>query len=91
MNQKITVESTFGDGPDVLVSGESAVIILMEDRDMRGFTHGTVSKWQLDLTADEALELSHTLFMAATQTKQLHELCVYHDETTDALDDGLVR
>ena len=86
MKRKITVDSTFGDGPDVLVSGESAVIILMEDRDMRGFTHGTVSKWQLDLTADEAFELSHRLFMAAAQTKQLHELCAYHDETTDGVD-----
>lgn len=85
----ITVESTWGDGPDVLVCGESARIILMEDRNMRAFTHGTVNKWQLDLTVDEALELSHRLFMAATQSKQLHELCAYHDETTDVLDDGL--
>jgi hypothetical protein len=30
MNQDITVNSTYGDGPDVLVSGNSSVIILME-------------------------------------------------------------
>jgi hypothetical protein len=79
MNQHITVSSTYGDGPDVLVSGESSVIILMESINPNGFTHGTVSKWQLDLSVDEALALSHDLFMAATHTQSIQNMERMHD------------
>lgn len=74
MNQDITVNSTYGDGPDVLVSGNSSVIILMEPINPNGFTHGTVSKWQLDLSVDDALALAHKLFMAATHTQSIRDM-----------------
>ena len=59
-------------GPDILVSGDNTSILLTEPpKKLDRFTHGIVENWQLDLTVEQALDLSKKLFDAATKTKYL--------------------
>lgn len=68
----IDVICSLGFGPDILVSGDNTSILLMEPpRKLDRFTHGIVENWQLDLTVEQALDLSKKLFDAATKTKYL--------------------
>jgi len=62
----------WGDGPDVIVSLEGTKIILYEDpHENNHFKHGIVSEGSFDLTSNEAIELAHSLLMAARVAKDL--------------------
>ena len=69
---KFSVECTFGDGPDVLVNAKDLKIMLMENPDYKRTIHGVVGSWQLDLTVNEAEELSKMLYEKAQIAKNLY-------------------
>ena len=69
---QFTVECTFGDGPDVLVDSKSLKILLLEHPNCQRSTHGVVGSWQLDLTVNEAEELSKLLYEKAQIAKELY-------------------
>ena len=66
----IDVICSLGFGADILVSGDNTSILLMEPpKKLDRFTFGIVDNWQLDLTVEQALDLSKKLFDVATKTK----------------------
>ena len=68
----IDVICSLGFGPDILVSGDNTSILLMEQpENLDRYTHGIVKNWQLDLTVEQAFDLSKKLFETATKTKYL--------------------
>ena len=69
---KFNVECTFGDGPDVLVDSKGLKILLLEHPNCQISTHGVVGSWQLDLTVNEAEELSKLLYEKAQIAKELY-------------------
>ena len=69
---KFSVECTFGDGPDVLINAKDLKIMLMENPDYKRTKHGIVGSWQLDLTINEAEELSKLLYEKAQIAKNLY-------------------
>ena len=69
---KFSVECTFGEGPDVLIASKGLKILLLEHPNCQGFTHGVVGSWQLDLTLNEAEELSKLLYEKAQIAKELY-------------------
>ena len=69
---KFNVECTFGDGPDVLIASNGLKILLLEHPNCQRSTHGVVGSWQLDLTVNEAEELSKLLYEKAQIAKELY-------------------
>ena len=68
----IDVICSLGFGPDILVCGDNIGILLMEQpENLDRYTHGIVKNWQLDLTVEQAFDLSKKLFETATKTKDL--------------------
>ena len=69
-NELVTVECTWGEGPDVSMSVH------------RSQRH--VENWNeyipLDLKAEEAERLGHMLLTAAKHAKELDDLCEQHDK-----------
>lgn len=77
------VACTWGDGPDIVLSLKGDTMILLEDPiDKDKWTNGTVSKGQMDLTAEEAESLAGRLMMASLRVKELREF-----EIQDLCDD----
>ena len=70
---KFNVECTFGAGPDVLIASNGLKILLLEHPNCQRSTYGVVGSWQLDLTVNEAEELSKLLYEKAQIAKELYK------------------
>ena len=66
---------TWGTGPDVVLSLEGTVLHLNEEPDLsdKNNTNGSVSKGNVNLTADEAYRLGANLMKAANLARELEE------------------
>lgn len=69
----IKVICTWGDGPDVMIAGKAKPILLLEEPNRSGFTHGIVTSWQLDLSVEEAEWLSVWLYTIASEARKLND------------------
>ena len=49
------------EGPDILLSANDKTILLFDEVDKSGFTHGVCKKWQLDLSVEDARKLRDEL------------------------------
>ena len=77
-------ESTWGDGPDVLVSLNGTPIILHHvPKDLNRFKHGAITEGSLDMTAEEALLLASELTTAALYAQEMDEIAAAHDEVSE--------
>ena len=79
--EEITVSCTWGDGPDMVLSGLNwSIINDTPTVDLDKWKHGVQKNWSTDLTRDEAVRLIGELQMAVKQVDELEEICKQHDE-----------
>jgi hypothetical protein len=73
LKDNLSVECTWGDGPDILVAGEGKLLLSMKSLNCKGWSDGVgvTDKWQLDLTRDEAYRLIDKLICAINGVDKL--------------------
>jgi hypothetical protein len=57
----IEVVPIWADGPDIIVSGDKKIIVLMTEADRTKSRHGFCDQWHLDLSKSEAIDLVEQL------------------------------
>ena len=71
--QNIQVECTWGECADVLVCGTIPIFNLCPVTDQDRFKDGLSRDWQLDLTADEAINMGQELIRQGMRASELEK------------------